>query len=127
MEQEAAQELLDGKRHQTLFVVVSRVPPAKRDLAIGQGDEAVIGDGHAVGVAAEITESMFGTTEGRFAIDHPVLPKQWAEPSGEDLGLSEQLQIAIEAQLPFVAGAPERGHELAAKYPAQHLDGKKER
>ena len=55
MEQEAPQELLDGKRHQALFVFVSRIPPAKRDLAIGQGDEPVIRDGDAVGVSAEIT------------------------------------------------------------------------
>src|SRR5271165_4199291 len=70
---------------------------------------------------------MLGTTEGRFAIDHPVMPKQLAEPSGEDLGLSEPFQIAIEAEFSFAAGAPQRRHELAAKYPAQHFDGKKER
>src|ERR1039458_197744 len=106
---------------------MSRIPPAKRDLAIGQGDEPVMGDGDAVGVSAEITQGLLGTTEGRFAIDHPVMPEQLAEPSGEDLGVSERLQIAIEAQLSFAAGALQRSHELAAKNPAQHLDGKKER
>jgi hypothetical protein len=55
MEQEPPQELIDGKRHQALFVFVSRIPPAKRDLPIGQGDEPVIRDGDAVGVSAEIT------------------------------------------------------------------------
>jgi len=54
VEQEASQELLNGKRHQALFVFVRRIPPAKRDLAIGQGNEPVIGDGDAVGVGAEI-------------------------------------------------------------------------
>src|SRR5271165_3808794 len=108
------------------FVLVSRIPPAKRDLALGQGDEPVIGDGDAVGVSAEITQGMLGTTEGRFAIDHPVMPEQWAEPSGEDLGLSEPFQIAIEAELSFAAGALQRSHELTAKNSAQHLDGKKE-
>ena len=106
---------------------MGRIPPAKRDLAIGQGDEPVMGDGDAVGVSAEITQGLLGTTEGRFAIDHPVMPEQLGEPSGEDLGVSERLQIAIEAQLSFAAGALQRSHELAAKNPAQHLDGKKER
>src|ERR1019366_3113696 len=70
---------------------------------------------------------MLGTAEGRFAIDHPVMPEQLAEPSGEDLGLSELIQIAIEAELSFGAGALQGSHELTAKHSAEHLDGKKER
>src|SRR3974390_2395451 len=73
---------------------------------------------------------MLGTTERRFAIDHPVMPEQLAEPSGEHLGLSrlsELIQIAIEAEFSFAAGALQGSHELAAKNPAQHFDGKKER
>jgi hypothetical protein len=70
---------------------------------------------------------MLWTTEGRFAIDHPVMPEQLAEPSGEYLGLSELIQIAIEAELSFAAGALQRSHELTAKNSAEHLDGKKER
>ena len=87
----------------------------------------MIGDGDAVGVTAEITQGMLGTSEGRFAIDHPVMAEQLSEPSGEDLGLSEPLQIAIEAELAFAAGALQCSHELTAKNPAQHFDGKKER
>src|SRR5271157_3227888 len=70
---------------------------------------------------------MLGTTEGRFAIDHPVMAEKLAEPSGKDLGLSELIQIAIEAELSFAAGALQRCHELTAKNSAQHFDGKKER
>src|ERR1035437_848542 len=70
---------------------------------------------------------MLGTSERRFAIDHPVMPEQLAEPSGKDLGLSELIQIAIEAELSFAAGALQGRHELTAKNPAQHFDGKKER
>src|SRR5271166_2281384 len=69
---------------------------------------------------------MLGTTEGRFAIDHPVMAEQWTEPCGEHLGLSELIQIAIEAEFSFAAGALQRSHELAAKNPTQHFDGKKE-
>ena len=64
VEQEAAQELLDRQGHQTLLVAVRGVSPAKGDLVALQGDQAVIGDRHAVGVAAKITENMFGATEG---------------------------------------------------------------
>jgi len=42
--------------------VVSGITPAKSDLAISEGDQAVIGDGHAMGVAAQIVRHIFGTT-----------------------------------------------------------------
>src|SRR5271166_4557844 len=70
---------------------------------------------------------LLGTTEGRFAIDHPVMAEQLAEPGGEYLGLSELIQIAIEAELSCAAGPLQRSHELTAKNSTQHLDGKKER
>ena len=76
VEQEAAQELLDRKGHQALLVAVRGVSPAKGNLPTLEGDQAVIGDRHAVGVAAEITENVFWTTEGRFAVDHPVLTEE---------------------------------------------------
>src|SRR5271157_946720 len=69
---------------------------------------------------------MLGTTEGRFVIDHPRLAKQWSEPGSEDLGLSELIQIAIEAELSFAAGALQGSYELTAEDTAEHLDGKKE-
>src|SRR5271169_2150585 len=70
---------------------------------------------------------MLGTTEGRFAIDHPVMAEQLAEPGGEDLRLSQPLQLAMEAEPSFAAGALQGSHELTAKNSAQHFDGKKER
>src|SRR5271157_1407499 len=70
---------------------------------------------------------MLGTPERWFAIDHPVMAEQLAEPGGKDLGLSELIQIAIEAELSFAAGALQGSYELTAKNPAQYLDGKKER
>ena len=51
----------------------SGITPAKSDLAIGEGDQAMVGDGHAMGVAAQILQHIFGATEGTFQVDHPVL------------------------------------------------------
>ena len=52
--------------------MVSGVAPAKGDLAICEGDEAMVGDGYAVGVAAEILEHIFRATEG--ALHQALLP-----------------------------------------------------
>ena len=91
MEQEAAQELLDLQAHQALLVAVRGVSPAEGDLVSREGDEAVIGDRHAVGVTSEVTENVLGTTEGRCAVDHPVIAKQRAEEGGESLRFREKL------------------------------------
>ena len=54
MQQKAAKEFLAGQRHAALLIVVSRIAPTKSDPAVGKGDKAMIGDSHAMGVAAEI-------------------------------------------------------------------------
>jgi hypothetical protein len=126
VQQEATQELIQRQGHQFLLIVMSRVPPTKGDLAIGQRDEAMVGDGHAMGVTAEILEHIFGAAEGWFAIDHPVLAKQGSQPGSEDLGLSEECQIAREVELLVLEGGVETGHELSTEDTTQHLDGKKE-
>ena len=74
----------------SLLVVVSGITPAKRDLAIGEGDQAMVGDGHAVSVAAQIVQHIFGATEGTFQVHHPVLSKQRPQPGGKKVGLSEE-------------------------------------
>jgi hypothetical protein len=66
VQQEAAQELVERESHELLFVVVSRITPAKGDLAIGKGNQAMVGDGHAMGAAAQVVQHIFGTTEGAF-------------------------------------------------------------
>jgi len=56
---------------------VSGVPPAKGDLSLRKRDQAMVGDGHAVRIAAQILEYVFGATKGRFRVDDPVFSEQW--------------------------------------------------
>ena len=51
----------------------SRVAPAKGDLAVGERDQAMVGDGHAMGVAAQILQHVFGATEGTVSSRPPSL------------------------------------------------------
>ena len=126
VEQEAAQELLHRQGHQTLLVTMRGVSPAKGDLAALEGDQAVIGDGHAVGVAAEITENIFGATEGRFAVDHPVVTEEGAEEGSESLRFRQKLEVPVEAELAVGEGLPESVDKLAAENTTQHLSGEEE-
>jgi hypothetical protein len=54
MQQETSDELLGRDRGHLLFVRVPVVFPAKRNLAILECYESLVGDGYAMGVTAEI-------------------------------------------------------------------------
>ena len=104
---------------------MSGVPPAEGDLPLRKRDQTMVGDGHAMGVAAKILEHIFGATEGRFRVDHPIFSEERPQPSSEGFGLSEGCQISREAQSAALERLLETGDELAAKDATQHFDGEK--
>jgi hypothetical protein len=53
------------------------------------------------------------------------LSVEWPQPGREDLGLSEKLQVSLEAEHSVLEGLLERVDELAAKNFPQHLFGEK--
>ena len=77
VQQEAAQEFIDRKSHQLLFVVMSGIAPTKSDRLFGKRDQAMIRDGYAMGVAAQILQHICGATERWFGVDHPIFSEQW--------------------------------------------------
>ena len=105
---------------------MSGVAPAKSDLVFGKRDQAMVGDGHAMGVAAQILEHILGAAKGWFRVDHPVFSEQGPQPGGEDFRLSQPYQVSGELELAFLEGALESGNELAAEDAAKNFDGKKE-
>jgi hypothetical protein len=94
-------------------------------LAIGEGDQAMVRDGHAMGVAAQVLQHIFGTTKGAFQVDHPILPVQRPQPGGEDLGLCKKLQVSLEVELAMLKGLLESVDKLAAKNFTEDFLGKK--
>src|SRR6267378_381951 len=104
-------------------MVVSRIAPAESDLAIAEGDQAVVGDGHAMSVAAEIVHHVLGATEGTFQVHHPILSMEGPQPSGEGLRLRQKLQVSVEVELAILKRLFERVDELAAKNFLQHVLG----
>ena len=90
MQQEAAQELIQRYGHQFLFVVVSRVAPTKSDLVVGKRDQAMVGDGHAMGVAAQILEHILGAAKGWFGVDDPVFRNSGLSQEAKILGCASR-------------------------------------
>ena len=57
--------------------------PAEGDLIVLESDEAMVSDGDAMGIAAEIAEDMMRATKRGFGIDDPFLAVQGAQESME--------------------------------------------
>ena len=71
VEQKAADELRGLQRHDLDAIAVGVVLPAEVDDAVGVADEPVVGEGDAVGVAAEVVEDVLGAGKRLFGVDHP--------------------------------------------------------
>ena len=100
MKQEAAQELMGGDGHDLLLAAVGVISPEKRDPAIAKSDQAMVGNGNAMGVSSQIVQHEIGSAEGRLGVDHPVLFELLKEPAecrgAGDLGEgSVELELAI--------------------------------
>jgi len=54
---------------------MSVVFPAERDLTVLEGEQAMVGDGDAMGVAGQVMQNLFGPAEGWLGVDNPVLTK----------------------------------------------------
>lgn len=99
MQEEAAQELIYGQRHQPLLVAMRGVAPAERDVAIREGDEPVVGDGNTVGVCAKIAQCVFRTAEGALGVYDPVLAEQSAKKLVEGSRFGEMLKGSVEVEI----------------------------
>jgi len=77
VEEKATDELLGLERHVLDARAVPIVLPGERDVVVGDLDKAMIGDGDAVRIAAQIPENLLGPGKGRLAVDHPIdLPER---------------------------------------------------
>lgn len=93
------------------------IPPAEADALSIEGREAMVADGHAMGIAAEIAQDM-GGAEGGLVIDEPPLFAQLLHQFLEPRGVAEigGRTSAVE-QVPAVELA-ESQEELLAKHGA---------
>jgi hypothetical protein len=48
VQQEATEEFMEREIHQSLFIVMGGVTPAKGDFVVGERDQSVVGDSHAM-------------------------------------------------------------------------------
>jgi hypothetical protein len=99
VEQETAQELLRRERHVFVLISVGIILPAESNLVMFESHEATVGDGHAMGVAGEITQHRMGTAEGWLGVDDPVLTEQGTQEGAEGLFVFERLERSGKSEL----------------------------
>ena len=126
MQQEATQEFIDRQSQESLLVFVSGVSPAERDLVLQEGNETVIGNRNAMGVGAEVTKHLIGSTERRLAVDHPSRRVKLTDQTPEQLGLSQAAKQAVKLELAGSVSLLERFEKLAAEDFAENPFRKKE-
>ncbi len=126
VKEEATQKLIAREGHQFLLIVVSGVTPAEGDLAVGQRDQAMVGDGDAVSVATEILQYVLGSAEGWFGVDDPIFAEEGTQPGSEELGMGERREFSGQAQLAAFKGGVQARDELATEHAPQYGDGKEE-
>lgn len=63
MQEKAADELVGFERHHLVDGAPSVVLPSEADLAVGQRDQATVGNGDTMGVAAQIGQHLFGSAD----------------------------------------------------------------
>jgi hypothetical protein len=104
MKQKAANELAGLELHDLGAAVVAIVFPSEGDLGVVEGDQAAVGDGDAVRVAAEIGENLRRSAERLFGVDDPCDRKSSGEENEHDV---LKPFIAIQrVQLPPGKGEP---------------------
>jgi len=121
VQEEAPQELARRKGHLLFLVAVCVVPPKEGDVAVGDLHDAVIGNGHAVRVAGQIAQHLFGTAKGRLGINDPLGVVGSAEERLKGGLRLECGEAAMELESPFAKSRLQQRQELAAEHTAQNL------
>jgi len=126
MEEEPADELSRLQPHHLGRAAIVIVLPGEGDMGLVEGDEAGVGDGDAMGVAAEIGEHLGGAAEGLLGVNDPVDPPHGGETFGEGRRIGERRKFAEEAEVASCEGRRQPLEEQPPEQPRERLDRQKE-
>ncbi len=65
---------------------------AHQHIAIPDPDDALVGNGGAMGIAGQVVEHLGRTAKRGLGVDHPVVPQQAAAPLGPSLGSGRRIE-----------------------------------
>jgi hypothetical protein len=115
VKQKPSDKFICLERHGLFAVIVGIISPEKWDIAIPVGEDAIIADGDPMGISAKILENTFRATEGRFAIDNPLLLIELFPEDLEVAGLLEMADTAGEYKIIRQEAFFEKAEELTSE------------
>lgn len=120
VKQKTADKLVGIEGHHLLGAARSIILPTEGNLVVIDPDEAGIGDGDAMGVAAEIGQHLFGSGKWRLGIDHPVDATCCFKGSIEGDRIGQTGDVAEELKLAQVVGLLQLFKKQSAEQPRQN-------
>jgi hypothetical protein len=115
VQEETADELVSRESHGPLLITTDIVFPAKSNVAVLKCEQAVVGDGHPVSVAAQISQDLFWSTEGRLGIDPPLTRTKTPEQTLESWWLGQVGAVAMKGEFAILESFGQRGEKESAK------------
>src|ERR1035437_8401498 len=115
-----------GERHLSFLVAVGVDLPAEGDLGVLKAQQPVIGNRHAMGIASQIMQHVYGTAERLLGIDHPHVAMERPQILGERAWLRHRLERTMETELMPSELVLQLIDELTPKDFAERLDRQEE-
>ena len=126
VEEESAQELHCVQGHDALLAAVRIILIAEGNAFPVEGQQAVIGNGDAMGVAAQVAERLGRSAERWLGIDDPLLVLQSVHQLFKQLPILEGDCGTAAVQRSVAVEALQSEQELVAKDATKHRDGQQE-
>lgn len=106
MEKEAPDKLERVKAHDLLAIMslASIVLPPEVDMLVIGTDDTTVGDGHTMGVSAEIGEHLVRSAKRRLGVDDPFTATGVREMAGESGGVGKACKRVGEAKFTLSEG-----------------------
>ena len=102
------------------------VSPSECNFSVLERDQAMVGNGHSMGVAAEIFENLLRPPEWPFAVNHPMGAVEIVNEGAKRLRIRKMLQFSVKADFPFSKSLLEGIYDLSSKYLPECIFRKKE-
>ncbi len=126
VDQKASDKFVGAQRHHLGFATVAIVLPMEADISIFDVDQAIVGDGDAVGIASDIVQNPFGPGKGGLCVNDPVNLANGVQIAAKRAGLVKAFQGREELQLASPEGLLQRFEEQATEQPTEDEDRQKE-
>ena len=103
------------------------VSPCEGNFSVLERNQAMVGNGHSMGVAAEIFENLLTPAEWGFAVNHPIVAVKVADEGMKGLRIRKMLQLTVKPDFPFSKSLFQGIYNLSSKnfpeYPLRQKTG----